>query len=248
MALKRLSPPPRKDEDNEPASPARSSKPGNHALLASLTDEQLAKAFPALRDTSAILQACKNGKLLSKLIQNLVLIEEISKSSGEAVDLPTWRHQRWGSQAERVFVTQRTRFSRVSYYQLSLQDRGVASEYYYQLSNEEIAFQDLLARVHPAKPGESQPGIIREALVSDLPGIIAKKLHRSKPGVAMKPLDFGHTVLLIQLIEWHEPEMDAAIQKSLEKEVEQNWLQSEIASRLGTLMHTHQNDPETLTT
>lgn len=197
-----------------------------------LSDEQIGSAFPALNKASKLLQASRIGNVLPILLTNLLLVEEVRRDGGDVSRLSVWRGQRWGSRVEQAFVLQRKRFQRISYYQLVLKTRGEATEYYYQLCNQEVQFEDLLKQFHPAKAGKQQQGIMHNVLLESMPKALAKKLRKAPLGQPLQPIVTGKASLLLQVIQRHEPELDQSIRELLEKEVEQQWLQNELQRRL----------------
>lgn len=159
----------------------------------------------------------------------------MKRSGGQPDQIAKWRRERWGSRVEQTFVSQRQRFQQASYYQLALPDRGEATELYYQLCNREVDFDSLLDRYVPVKPGKPPRGIFRAVSLQGMPKLLAKKLRKSRPGVPIPPLMLGKAVLLVQLIEWHEPLLDDDIRTLLEREVEDQWIQGELQRRLEEL-------------
>jgi len=197
-----------------------------------LTDEQIVRAFPTLTKPRKLLEATRVASLMPSLLLHLVLAEEVRRSGGDLTQLAAWRRQRWGSRVEQQFVLQRQRFQRISYYQLVLKERGEAMEYYYQLSNQEILFEDLLQQHYPPKPGKPQQGVMRQVSLQGLPKSFAKRLRKAQPGVPIQPLVTGKAVFLLQVIERHEPELDQEVRDLLENEIEQQWMQDELQRRL----------------
>lgn len=233
---------PEQDQEADRLPPDQHAGPDQVGQLPELTDEQILRAFPALTKPRKLLQAVRMPNLLSTLLQNLVLAEEVRRTGGDLQQLTEWRRQRWGKRVEQEFVLQRKRFQRTSYYQLALSSRGEAMEYYYQLCNREILFEDLLRQHHPPKAGKPQKGLLHRMSLEALPHDLAKKLRKAQPGVPIQPVVMGKTVLLLQLIERHEPELDQSIREQLEHEIEQQWLQDELRRRLENIEPT-----ETLT-
>jgi hypothetical protein len=208
------------------------SQQSNTEKLSQIGDADLLKAFPGLAKPHKWIELVKESGLAERLLEQVILAEEMRQSRLPEESLEAWRRRRWNTAVEQAFIAQRHRFERASYYHLSVPEQGLAMELYYQLCNSEVSFDQLLAQYYPLKPGKPQKGILRDKPLHKLPKALAKRLRRSLPGIPLEPVVIGMRVAVLQLIERHPPHLDDATRSLLEQEVELEHVRRELGRRL----------------
>ena len=188
--------------------------------LHALSNQQLRDLFSLTTDH--LLTASRKLNDLSKLLQEVIIEQDRVKDNSEDLSRDEWRENRWGDRVEEAFLQQKKLLDRVSFWHLTIPDKNMAMEYFYQLCNKEITFAD----IQKENPGAQYFTDRKLKTVNEPLRKILQKMHLNVP---FKPINNGKGgFILLQVTHRSSAELDQQRRLSLLQELESQWCNREI--------------------
>ena len=188
--------------------------------LCELTNQQLADLFSLTKDH--LLTASRQLNNLSKLLQEVIIEQDRKNNNSEGLNRDEWRERRWGDRVEEAFLQQKKLLDRVSFWYLTIPDKNIAMEYFYQLCNKEITFADI-------KKENPDAQYFPDRKLKTVDESLRKILQKIKLYVPFKPINNGKGgFILLQVTHRSSAELDQKRRLSLLQELESQWCNREI--------------------
>jgi parvulin-like peptidyl-prolyl isomerase len=139
----------------------------------------------------------------------------------------------WGHKVSSYFETVRDRLDRVSYSLLLVENGSIAQELFFRVQSAENSFAEL-ALTYSQHETAQQGGLIGPILLTEVNPEIASILKRLKPGELSTLFQLDRFYGFIRLNDLIEPKLDENMHQSLLDELFENWIQTQLASEIGT--------------
>jgi len=144
-------------------------------------------------------------------------------------------HWRW-QVAEARFLARKEQLDRVVSSLLRVKDPFLARELYLQISGGEAHFADLAAQWAEG-PERGTKGIVGPVPLTQAHPALAERLRTTKPGQLMEPFQIADWWLVARLERYEPARFDDAIAQQMTQELFQEWVQEEIAGKIGRMPH-----------
>jgi len=138
--------------------------------------------------------------------------------------------------AEAHFLERKNQLDQVVYSLLRVKDRFLAQELYLQISGGEAHFADLAAQWAEG-PERGTKGIVGPVPLTQAHPALAERLRTTKPGQLMEPFQIADWWLVARLERYEPARFDDAIAQQMTQELFQEWVQEEIAGKIGRMPH-----------
>jgi len=188
--------------------------------LCELTNQQLADLFSLTTDH--LLTASRQLNNLSKLLQEVIIEQDRKNNNSDGLRRDEWRERRWGDRVEEEFLQQKKLLDRVSFWYLTLPEKNIAMEYFYQLCNKELTFADI-------KKENPDAQYFPDRKLKTVNESLRKILQKMNLNVPFKPINNGKGgFILLQITHRSSAELDQQRRLSLLQELESQWCNREI--------------------
>ncbi|QEY32409.1 hypothetical protein EVJ50_09465 [Synechococcus sp. RSCCF101] len=147
----------------------------------------------------------------------------LSDTQGLRGHLAELKRQAFATEAEELFLAERSRFAEVLFHALQSDDAGLAQEWFFQLKDGEASPSDLA----PLSTGPSRrtAGLIGPIRIRQLQPPLDTLLLRSDPGGIQPPLPLPDGAwLVLQLLEKVPAQWDAALEGEVVEQLWSRWL------------------------
>ena len=187
------------------------------------TDEQMAfqQRFLAQNgiDSAEKLQAWLEKANLSE--------EQASRNILEALQLETYKKQRFGAEVEKIFLDTKEQRDRVVYSLLRVKDQAAAQELHLRLEEGDATFTDL-SQEHSAGPERETGGLIGPIAMGRLHPQLAELLRISKPGQLWHPMPIDGWWVIVRLDKKLPAQLDSAMETQIRDECFEQWLKQQL--------------------
>ena len=141
----------------------------------------------------------------------------------------------WGKSLESYFLKRRQDLDQVICSLIQTPDASLAQELYFRIQNQEASFEQL-AQQYSRSSEVGDQGRLGPIALSKLHPEIAKHLRGLKPGEMAPVFILGQECILIRLDQFIPAQMNESIRQLLMNELFENWLETEVAKQLGTIV------------
>lgn len=131
-------------------------------------------------------------------------------------------HEWFGDQVDRRYLERRDALERVSFRILRTPSKGVALEAHQRLIGAEESWPEISDR-WGQRPERDHQGRYAPTAPAQLTPELTKALRRLQPGELSEPIRIGKQFAIIELIQWHDVDLDKTLRAQLEKEMLAEW-------------------------
>jgi parvulin-like peptidyl-prolyl isomerase len=137
-----------------------------------------------------------------------------------------YKQQRWASQIESLFLSQKGQFDQVIYSLLRTKDRGVSQELFFRLQEGEQTFA-ALATQYSQGPEAQTGGLVGPIELGRLQVPMLQLLQQRQPGKLYPPMQMDQWVVILRLEHYIPATLNDALRQRLIDQKFQEWLQHE---------------------
>jgi hypothetical protein len=159
--------------------------------------------------------------------------EQLEAITNRTLKAYKFKQAGWGHKVSSYFETVRDRLDRVSYSLLLIEDGSIAQELFFRVQAAENSFAEP-ALTYPQHETAQRGGSIGPMLLSEVNPAIASVLKQLKPGELSTLFQLDRFYGFIRLNDLIKPELDENMHQSLLDELFENWIQTQLASEIGT--------------
>jgi parvulin-like peptidyl-prolyl isomerase len=175
---------------------------------------------------------------LSARVAAIVPFQGMSPEQLEAITARTlkaykFKQAGWGQKVSSYFETVRDRLDRVSYSILLVEDGSIAQELFFRVQSAENSFAEI-ALTYSQHETAQRGGLIGPLLLTEVNPAIASILKQLKSGELSTLFQLDRFYGFIRLNDLIKPELDENLHQSLLDELFENWIQTQLASEIGT--------------
>lgn len=135
----------------------------------------------------------------------------------------------WGAMVASHFLKHRADYDSVVLNVVRISDPDLATELYFQLSEGERDFQDLVN--HYGQPQDrAQRGRIGPILVRQLNPLLERVVRRYSPNELIPPLDINGHVHLMRIESLEPARLDRQLHRQIVQQLRHEWLQNQLAA------------------
>lgn len=153
--------------------------------------------------------------------------EQASRNILEALQLETYKNQRFGSEVEKIFLDTKEQRDRVVYSLLRVKDQAAAQELHLRLEEGDATFTDL-SQEHSAGPERETGGLIGPIAMGRLHPQLAELLRISKPGQLWHPMPIDGWWVIVRLDKKLPAQLDTAMETQIRDECFEQWLKQQL--------------------
>jgi len=153
--------------------------------------------------------------------------EQASRNILEALQLETYKKQRFGSEVEKIFLDTKEQRDRVVYSLLRVKDQAAAQELHLRLEEGDATFTDL-SQEHSAGPERETGGLIGPIVMGRLHPQLAELLRISKPGQLWHPMPIDDWWVIVRLDKKLPAQLDEAMEQQIREECFEEWLKQQL--------------------
>lgn len=153
--------------------------------------------------------------------------EQASRNILEALQLETYKNQRFGSEVEKIFLDTKEQRDRVVYSLLRVKDQAAAQELHLRLEEGDATFTDL-SQEHSAGPERETGGLIGPIAMGRLHPQLAELLRISKPGQLWHPMPIDDWWVIVRLDKKLPAQLDEAMETQIRDECFEQWLKQQL--------------------
>jgi parvulin-like peptidyl-prolyl isomerase len=155
--------------------------------------------------------------------------EQASRNILEALQLETYKNQRFGSEVEKIFLDTKEQRDRVVYSLLRVKDQAAAQELHLRLEEGDATFTDL-SQEHSAGPERETGGLIGPIAMGRLHPQLAELLRISKPGQLWHPMPIDDWWVIVRLDKKLPAQLDEAMETQIRDECFEQWLKQQLST------------------
>ncbi len=134
----------------------------------------------------------------------------------------------WGHKLESYFLKRKSHLDRAIYSLLRTQDKGLANELYFRLSEGEQSFAELARQYSQGSEAETG-GLQGPVEFGTLHPQLVELLYTSQPGQVSPPLPFGEWFVIVRLEKLLPAQFNEALRQRLLGEFFEAWFQEQLA-------------------
>ena len=155
--------------------------------------------------------------------------EQASRNILEALQLDTYKTQRFGAEVEKIFLDTKEQRDRVVYSLLRVKDQAAAQELHLRLEEGDATFTDL-SQEHSAGPERETGGLIGPIAMGRLHPQLAELLRISKPGQLWHPMPIDDWWVIVRLDKKLPAQLDEAMETQIRDECFEQWLKQQLTT------------------
>jgi hypothetical protein len=169
--------------------------------------------------------------------------EQASTNILEALQLETFKKQRFGGDVERIFLDSKQSRDRVVYSLLRLRDKAAATELHLRLEEGDATFTDL-SQEHSAGPERETGGLIGPIPMGRLHPQLAELLRISKPAQLWHPMPIDDWWVIVRLDKKLPAQLDPAMEQQIREECFEQWVQQQLDQFMSAYRQVQQVTPQ----
>ena len=131
--------------------------------------------------------------------------------------------EHWADNVDSLFLNSKSYLTRASCRIIRIKNKSLASELYHRIKAKETSF-DEAARNFGEGPERNQGGFIPLQPLGSIPFGLAPVLEHLKQGEIMQPIRLGKVFCLVELVEYHNSQLDEATEEMLLAEQFRLWI------------------------
>jgi len=166
-------------------------------------------------------------KLQAWLQKTNLTEEQASRNILEALQLETYKNQRFGAEVEKIFLDTKEQRDRVVYSLLRVKEQAAARELHLRLEEGDATFTDL-SQEHSAGPERETGGLIGPIAMGRLHPQLGELLRISKPGQLWHPMPIDDWWVIVRLDKKLPAQLDAAMETMIRDECFEQWLKQQL--------------------
>ena len=169
-----------------------------------------------------------------------IKLSNLQRLASFPIRLQIATEQIWGDEVSTRFLERRSSLDQVTLSILRFEDADLAQELYFQLSEAETSFAQLIED-YASQPGQPARGLVGPVALDQLHPLLARAAERYEPGALIPPLEINGQVHLIRVESLNKASLDEPMRQRLLVELRQQWLSEQLASVMKRLS----TDPST---
>ena len=134
-----------------------------------------------------------------------------------------WCREHWADNVDSLFLNSKSYLTRASCRIIRIKNKSLASELYHRIKAKETSF-DEAARNFGEGPERNQGGFIPLQPLGSIPFGLAPVLEHLKQGEIMQPIRLGKVFCIVELVEYHNSQLDEATEEMLLAEQFRLWI------------------------
>lgn len=159
--------------------------------------------------------------------QHSLTQEAFEAMATRSLRLQKFKQQTWGLKVESLFLENQSKFDRVIYSMLRIQDMGMAQELFFRLQEKEQSFADL-AKNYSQGPEAQTGGLLGPVELGELHPVLAELLRVEKLGRETPPMRLDEWYIIVRVEERLPARLDDAIRQRLIDEQFEIWFQEQL--------------------
>ena len=164
----------------------------------------------------------KSG-IISWCEQNYLSYDELDSMLLRHRKIEKFKQARWSEQVEPFFIAHKKDLDRVCFSLIRLQNKALAQEIYFRLTEKEQTFAEL-ARQYSLGSEAQTAGIIGPVPLDRVHPTIARMLKRVEPGKILPPAQVQEWIAIVRLETFISAQLDEQIKKELLDKLFSQWL------------------------
>ena len=142
--------------------------------------------------------------------------------------------------AEARFLERKNSLDRVVYSLLRIKDQGLARELYLRIDGREADFAELAQRFSEG-PERQTRGIVGPVPIEQAHPELARRLRSNPPGTLLQPFQIESWWLVVRVESYSPATLDDSTREAMTRELLEQWLKSEVDTRLVALQAAFQS-------
>ncbi|MDZ8186746.1 MAG: peptidylprolyl isomerase [Nostoc sp. ChiSLP02] len=153
--------------------------------------------------------------------------EQLELFATRKLRVEKFKQQTWGHQLESYFLKYKRRFDKVIYSLIRIDNRGIANELFFRITEEEKSFSQL-AREYSQGPEADTNGVVGPVELGNIPPNFAQLLCTSQVGIVQAPVKFGESWVIVRVEKFISAQLDNFMRQRLLQENFETWFQQQL--------------------